>query len=97
MQSLFKKIRQPEIFKDCWILNPTTEEIRPYRILIKTIPPYKEENNCINVAKFPVDYIISAIKSNDFSFKSLSENRLFYANNPKRKEFFALHCLLISI
>ena len=63
-----KKIRQPEIFKDCWILNPTTEEIRPYRILIKAIPPYKDENNYINVAKFPVDYIISAIKSNDFSF-----------------------------
>ena len=32
-----KKIRQPEGFKDCWILNPTPYEIRPYRILVKTI------------------------------------------------------------
>ena len=31
-----KKIRQPENFKDCWILNPTPEEIRPYRILMKS-------------------------------------------------------------
>ena len=32
-----KKIRQPEGFKNCWILNPTPDEIRPYRILVKTI------------------------------------------------------------
>ena len=33
-----KKIRQPKNFPDCWILNPTPDEIRPYRILIKKIP-----------------------------------------------------------
>jgi hypothetical protein len=32
------KIRQPENFQDCWILNPTSEEVRPYKILIKKIP-----------------------------------------------------------
>ena len=32
-----KKIRQPEGFKDCWILNPSSFEIRPYRILVKKI------------------------------------------------------------
>ena len=30
-----KKIRQPQGFPDCWILNPTPSEVRPYRILIK--------------------------------------------------------------
>ena len=33
-----KKIKQPELFKACWILNSNPEEIRPYRILIKIIP-----------------------------------------------------------
>ena len=33
-----KKIRQPKNFPDYWILNPTPDEIRPYRILIKKIP-----------------------------------------------------------
>ena len=32
-----KKIRQPEGFKKCWILNPSDYEIRPYRILLKYI------------------------------------------------------------
>ena len=32
-----KKIRQPKGFKDCWILNSSPLEIRPYRILVKKI------------------------------------------------------------
>ena len=32
------KINQPENFKDCWILSPSPDEIRPYKILIKKIP-----------------------------------------------------------
>ena len=32
------KIMQPENFKDCWILSPTPDEVRPYKILIKKIP-----------------------------------------------------------
>ena len=32
------KIRQPENFPDCWILSPTPDEVRPYKILIKNIP-----------------------------------------------------------
>ena len=32
------KIRQPENFQDCWILSPTPNEVRPYKILIKKIP-----------------------------------------------------------
>ena len=30
-----KKIRQPQGFPNCWILNPIPSEVRPYRILIK--------------------------------------------------------------
>ena len=30
-------IRQPENFQDCWILSPTPDEVRPYKILIKKI------------------------------------------------------------
>jgi hypothetical protein len=32
------KIMQPENFKDCWILSPTPDEVRPYKILVKKIP-----------------------------------------------------------
>ena len=32
------KIKQPENFPDCWILSPTPNEVRPYKILIKKIP-----------------------------------------------------------
>ena len=33
-----KKIRQPQNFQELWILSPTPDEIRPYKILIKKIP-----------------------------------------------------------
>ena len=29
------KIRYPKEKKDYWVLNPTTDEMRPYRILVK--------------------------------------------------------------
>ncbi len=32
------KITQPENFQDCWILSPTPNEVRPYKILVKKIP-----------------------------------------------------------
>ena len=32
-----KKIRQPKNFPELWILSPTPDEIRPYKILIKKI------------------------------------------------------------
>ena len=74
-----KKIRQPEIFKACWILNSNPEEIRPYRILIKIIssPPSIENNNYFLISQSPIGYILDAIKSNDFSFNS--HNSEYYA------------------
>ena len=32
------KIMQPENFNECWILSPTPDEVRPYKILVKKIP-----------------------------------------------------------
>ena len=86
-----KKIRQPETFKNFWILNLTMEEIRPYRILIKKIVKndYVEENSYIT--RSPVDYILSAIKSKDFSFKNLSKEKKYGVDSPERKEFFSLY------
>ena len=76
-----KKIRQPEIFKKCWILNSNSEEIRPYRILIKIInissSPNFENNNYFGISNSPIEYILDAIKSNDFSFNS--HNTQYYA------------------
>ena len=64
-----KKIRQPENFRDCWILNPTPDEIRPYRILIKIIPNSPlTDGSSINISREPVDYILEILKSNDSSF-----------------------------
>ena len=75
-----KKIRQPECFTECWILNPTPDEIRPYRILIKKIPisPLTEGlTNNIIISNYPIDYIISAIKSDDSSILNMKYDPLF--------------------
>ena len=83
-----KNIRQPENFIDSWLLNPNSNEIRPYRILIKKISNLVESSNIfIRVSDCPIDYIISAIKSKDISFYNLSEHSRFkefsYLNGKK--------------
>ena len=93
-----KKIRQPENYPDCWILNPTPDEIRPYRILIKKIPfsPLTGTlNDKIIVVNSPVNYIVSAIKSNDFSFNNLKNDESFQTvsiinNQIINDDFFAI-------
>ena len=70
-----KKIRQPENHNYCWILNPTSDEIRPYRILIKKIPISAltgELNNKIITTNFPINYVISAINTRDLFFYNYS-------------------------
>ena len=59
-----KKIMQPENFKDCWILSPTPDEVRPYKILIKKIPvsplaiaSQEEINVCVDPPKLFFDII----------------------------------------
>ena len=36
------KIRAPEDYKELWILNPNSEEVRPYRILVKFFQKLKK-------------------------------------------------------
>ena len=76
-----KKIRQPKNFPQCWILNPTSEEVRPYRILIKLLensPLTFAAKNKIILSASPVQYIISAIKTDDNdSFYNLQEDKRF--------------------
>ena len=75
-----KKIRQPKNFPECWILNPTPDEIRPYRILIKKIPISPlvgTANDKIITIPQPMNYIISAINSKDFSFLGLKNDIRF--------------------
>ena len=72
-----KSIRQPQLFPEVWIVNP--EDIRQYRILIKKIPTSEltEEKNTLTFIETPDDSIINIIKSNDFSFRDLSNNKIF--------------------
>ena len=93
-----KKIRQPKRFPQCWILNPTPDEVRPYRILIKRIPisPLSgASNDTIITSVSPIEYIVSSIKSNDLTFYKLSKNKDFKeyteVNNQKiNMDFFAI-------
>ena len=69
-----KKIRQPKNYEKFWILNPTPDEIRPYRILIKKIPISPligTLNDNLITSVNPIKYITSAINSRDNSFYSL--------------------------
>ena len=52
------KIRAPEDYKELWILNPNSEEIRPYRILVKFFPKIEKGSAPKNFYKF---YNISKI------------------------------------
>ena len=58
-------------FPECWILNPNSEEIRPYRILVKKIPisPFTGQiEDKILISYSPIDYIINSIRAKDFRF-----------------------------
>ena len=77
-----KKIRQPQGFKDCWILNPTPAEVRPYRILIKKI--FKSpmagasQNEIKTFSSFP-NYFTDIINKKDTSF--LNKNHSKFNND----------------
>ena len=92
------KIREPENCKNCWILNPTPDEVRPYRILIKKVPisemASSNEFHEIITTNIPVSYILDSILSNDTSFFNISEaksgNYRRIKNLGLRNEKFAL-------
>ena len=76
------KIRQPNGFKDCWILNPTPSEVRPYRILIKIIfqsPMAGASQNEIKVFDSSPDYFKDIIAKKDITF--LRKNKLGINND----------------
>ena len=73
-----KKIRQPKTYPYCWILNPTPDEIIPYKILLKEqyCSPLLPNDSLI-ISFHPENYIIKAIKSKDFSFYNLKKEKRF--------------------
>ena len=81
-----KKIRQPEDHNKFWILNPTPDEIRPYRILFKKVINSPLLDNRIVIDISPVDYIMNAINSNDFSFYLIKTEERFNKDAYKDKK-----------
>ena len=66
-----KKIRKPQGFEYCWILNPTPNEVRPYRILIKKIfqsPMSGASQNEIKCFKSSPYYFKDIIAQKDTTF-----------------------------
>ena len=77
-----KKIRQPQGFKNCWILNPLPSEIRPYRILIKKIfqsPMAGASQNEIKTFTATPKYFKDIIIKKDVSF--LQKNQSEFNND----------------
>lgn len=70
-----KKIRQPN--DNFWVLNPTQDEIKPYRILIKKYFYSPLSDNKLKIDIVPIDYIVRAINSNDFSFYGCKSEERF--------------------
>jgi len=72
-----KKIRQPISFPFCWILNPSPDEIRPVKILIKRIIISPLLDNEMKVSSNPIDYIINDIRDKNLSiYRTKNEIRI---------------------
>ena len=87
------KINQPENFKDCWILSPTPDEVRPYKILIKKIPKSPlsiasegEIKICIGS---PPQFYLDIIKERDESYLNNINNinGNFLIDNQNKLDF----------
>ena len=82
------KIKKHEDIKDCYILNPTPDEIRPYRILIKIIPNSPlTDGSFLTICLKPVDYVLNIFKSKDYSFYNFRKDKK-YSKYSKLKEQF---------
>ena len=84
------KIREPRGNTKCWILNPTPEEIRPYRILLKRIPKSSlalSAKDKILISLTPEEKIIKIIQSKNFIFYNLANDQAYskyaYKNGQK--------------
>ena len=92
------KIRQPQGFPDCWILNPTPSEVRPYRILIKKIfqsPMAGASQNEIKTFDSNPDYYMTIINKKDTTFfnknKSSFNNDDFVINLYTSNEYIYIN------
>ena len=76
------KIRQPQNFPDCWILSPTPDDIRPYKILIKKIPKsplaMASQQNFKMCTTNPPDSYYQILQNKDESF--FNKNNLGLSN-----------------
>ena len=77
-----KKIRR---LNNIWIVNPTPDEIRPYRILIKKIAISPLASQTITTSIKPIDYILDSINSNDLSFYNLPNVKSKYYTDAKQR------------
>ena len=91
-----KKIRQPLEYDKFWILNPTPDEIRPYRILIKKYFNSRLSNTEIKINRTPIDYIINAIRSNDFRFYEFKNRRFECFNTHNNNNNYFMFTLYSS-
>ena len=92
------KIRQPKGFKDCWILNSSPAEIRPYRILIKKIfksSMAKASQNEIKIFTEPTSYYKDIIKEKDTSFYNNNDtnltNNMFVINLYTKNDYIYIN------
>ena len=79
-----KKVRQPEKFKYCWILNSSPDEIRPYRILVKKLfrsSMARASQNVIKCFEEPTQNYKDIMKKKDTSF--YNTNKTFPNDNRK--------------
>ena len=79
-----KKIVKSENSPEAWIFNPASDEIRPYRILLKIIPSLLTDR--INISFSPINYILSAFKSKNISFYDLAKDKRFKEINQLNKQ-----------
>ena len=72
-----KKIRQPESFPELWILSPTPDEIRPYKILIKKIA----KSSLANASQQNIKMSLSAPPSSYYQILQTKDESHFNKNN----------------
>ena len=79
-----EKIRAPEDYKEIWVLNPNSDEIRPYRILLKI---YEKKNQSPTPKNFYQFYSLTKVFSVCLSKKDESILEENINNNFSKGEY----------